>query len=151
MAKGRYYTEDEDNALLNLAHDMQEGHEENVMYVTIAERALRYGIVTGRQRNALAEHISSLLTKENEVQADESTVQNGIDDSVERQQDIEYLIMQRKAEKYDQIKAVTFGTAESWGSGKHALKLNIPKIIRWWYEHETDEFEACIERVNREE
>lgn len=62
MARGRYYTEDEDSRLKRLAKDMQ-GVNPNVRWTEIADKAIDYGICPDRPRKPLADHIEKVMAE----------------------------------------------------------------------------------------
>lgn len=140
MARGRYYTEDEDSRLKRLANDMKDINP-NVKWVEIADKAIDYGICPDRPRKALAEHISQIMSEPKVVIGDE--------DVTLIQEDIDDILTQRDAGLYRSIRKLTFETMTLW-EDSGLPRFNFPETIRWWKEHEPDLLRDRIERLEGE-
>ena len=137
MSRGRYYTEDENNRLKELANDMREINP-NVKWTEIAEKAMAYGICTSRPRDGIAEHISKIMSEPKDTTEDE--------DVALIQEDIDDILTQRDAGLYRSIRALTFNTMTLW-EDSGLPRFNFPEVIRWWKEHEPDMLSDRIERL----
>lgn len=61
MARGKYYTQEEDERLLKLYNDLK-GYNKKITFKDVAEKAIEYGIVSKhRNANAVAQHLKNLL------------------------------------------------------------------------------------------
>lgn len=132
MARGKYYTEDEDRSLLAL-------HEDNpgLQYIELAKLAQRYGICSERGLNALAQHISQLLRPADPEPAEETEPE---------EMTIETMIAEAKAKKYDSFIETIFRTFKLHESGKW-LMLSFPDVMKWLRENEPTKLAAKLEEL----
>lgn len=124
MARGNYYTKDEDNYILEVCKDNQQ-LVDSKKYKVIAEKLQRYGICTNRDLDALSQHISRLLNPEPEDTEKEIDVDNEI----------------LKGE-YDKLKAkyeslIHVLIDESTEAKNGYIQFVFPAITRWLKENET--------------
>lgn len=138
MARGKYYTDEENAKLIALIED-----NPDAKFVEISDKAQRYGICSNRNRDALAGHISELY--------------KAIHDETE-EDDIEYneefalvLVYEAKykeyREKYEKVCDAVIGKATLFENNPNTLKLNFPAIRDWMYTCESQRVLAQIESL----
>lgn len=140
MARGPYYTPEEDRALLALYED-----NKGKQYIMIAKLAQKYGLCTNRTPEALAQHLSALINPPEEK--DEEPDAN----------DLTTLIYENKykevKQKYEELMGAIFNNATLAPNGEDGIYLNLPKLLRHLYIHEPERVNATIEalKIQRKE
>lgn len=127
MARGKFYTKDEDNYILAVCNDNQQLIDSK-KYKVIAEKLQSYGICANRDLDALSQHISRLLNPEPEDTEKEIDVDNEI----------------LKGE-YDKLKAkyeslIHVLIDESTEAKNGYIQFVFPAITRWLKENETTRY-----------
>lgn len=141
MARGKYYTEEEDRALLNLYKD-----NKNKKLVEIANLAKSYNLCATRSRDALAQHISMLINPPEEEFDGQISME-------EMESDLELNAAKADVklykDKYLGLLVTILGTAEMFESG--GLKLNYWEIIKWLRKNEPVLLGDCIDELKAKE
>ena len=133
MARGKYYTQEEDRSLLAL-------HEDNpgLQHIELAKLAHRYGRCSDRGLNALAQHISQLLRP-----ADPETTE----ETEPEEMTIETMIAEVKAaDKYEDFIDLIFRTMKLH-ENRMWLQLSFPDIMKWLRENEPTRMGARLKEL----
>lgn len=133
MARGKYYTPEEDRSLLALLED-----NPDLQYIELAKLAHRYGICTERGLSALAQHISQLRR-----QADPETTE----EPEPEEMTIETMIAEVKAaDKYEDFIDLIFRTMKLH-ENRMWLLLSFPDIMKWLRENEPTRMAARLKEL----
>ena len=144
MAKGPYYTTEENEHLLSLWEDLK---ELKLSYKEVAEKAQRYGICRNRNTDALAQHIRFLVSEQSQIELEEQTCEE-----VQEEIDIEKAYLKREnanlKKLLDGVVGAVIGKATLFhGPYFDSLKYDYPAITRWFIENMPDEYDARIEEL----
>lgn len=138
MARGKFYTEEEDKVLKALCED-----NSGLKYIEMARLAQKYGICPNRNTDALAGHISNLLQPKAEEEITEEDMQ--------KDTDVQLLIVEKERDelkrKYDAVCKAVISSAEFYDNNSNALKLNYRSIFAWMYREEPERANARIEEL----
>jgi hypothetical protein len=141
MSRGKFYTSEEDEKLMSICEDMKNDLGEKIKLVDIAERAQRYGICSERNKDALAQHISVLMTpkppkKDDEEDEDEKTL---YDYTIEKE-------LQEYKSKYEDLLRVLFDKA-SLNDSKTGLFWNWNALTYYLRTTEPTKYMAKMEEL----
>lgn len=133
MSRGAFYTEEENNALMELLKD-----NESEKYTDIAAKAIRYKICPGRTSRGLAQQLAKLTKK------DEAENETDVDPEIAIAKK-EYDELDRK---YKSFINTVIGTATLFeGPIRDNLKLNYKAILEWIWTNEPKKANARIEEL----
>ena len=142
MARGPYYTKEEDERLLSLWEDLK---EQDPTFKEVAVRSVKYGICD-RNPDAVAQHLSVLLTpkpeepKEEEFQMEQMVV------------DFEKAEYKQYKDKYIELVDVLIKLSTLFkGKFYDGLKYNYAEITNWLISNEPAKFAARLEELQFEE
>lgn len=140
MARGPYYTKEEDERLLALWNDLK---DQSPTLKEVAVKAVAYGICD-RNPDAVAQHLAVLLAPKVEEPDDADEAQLEID--VEKAS-----ISKRASEletKYNGLLHAVVDCASLYeGSLYDGLKYNYKEITRWLTDNEPEKFGAKLEEL----
>jgi hypothetical protein len=135
---GRRYTENDDKRLKMLIED-----NPNVNVIDIARKAIAYGICPFRNENALAQHITMLMTPLNEKAEAEDT---------QIEWDPEASINKEKALRYDELIDILIDRADLYkGPFFNSLHFDYKAINGWLREKELDRILSKLEALEQED
>ena len=133
MARGKFYTEEENKVLKALCED-----NNGLKFIDLARLAQKYGICANRNIDALAGHISELLQPQK-------------DDATEDDTDMRLLIVEKERDelkrKYETVCHAVIGSAELFDNNNNALKLNLQAIRTWMNREEPERVNARLEEL----
>lgn len=133
MSRGAFYTEEENNALMELLKD-----NEGEKYTDVADKAIRYNLCPGRTPRGLAQQIAKLTKK------DEAENETDVDPEIAIAKK-EYDELDRK---YKSFINTVIGTATLFeGPIRDNLKLNYKAILEWIWTNEPKKANARIEEL----
>ena len=142
MARGPYYTEEQDKALLNLYNDMKKTNPK-AKNVDVADAAIRYNIAgcADRSREGLAQRISFLTNPPKEVK-----------ESASQEFDIETEMLRAENKelrrRLEGILDAVVGQATLYDNNERlGLCLNYPAINSYLWRNETERVNARIEAL----
>ena len=139
MARGKFYTEEEDKRIMAVCDD-----NPGMPNADLAEKVKKYGICANRDVNALARHIARILQPKTE---DEIITE----EDMQKDTDVQLLIVEKERDelkrKYEAVCSAVIGSAELFDNNNNALKLNFRSIIAWMYKEEPERANARIEEL----
>lgn len=144
MARGKYYTIEEDERLLKLYNDLK-GYNKKITFKDVAEKAIEYGIVSKhRNANAVAQHLKNLLDPP-ETDEENKEEQTSLFNDPERAEGEKYRT------KYEGLLSAVIDEATLYeGPAFKALRYNYQAISKWLAGNEADRVWARIETLEME-
>lgn len=143
MARGPYYTKEEDERLLSLWGDLK---EQEPTFKEVAVKSVKYGICD-RNPEAIAQHLSALVAPKVEAPKEEA---------FQMEVDIEKAALKQKVSeletKYSGLLHALIGCAELYkGNLYDGLRYNYAEITNWLMSNEATKFGARLEELQLEE
>ena len=141
MARGKYYTKDENERILAVCDD-NIPLLENKRYKEIAEKCHKFGICEERNLDSLSQQISKLLKARTEdVEEEEETVEEMMIADIQNEFD-------EFKEKYNSLIKVLIDDNTKVNNGY--LQFNFPAITKWLRENETKRYWSRVSDINAE-
>lgn len=130
MARGKFYTKEEDERIVAVCND-NEDLVEAKKYKDIAKKMQKYGICPNRDADALSQHISRLLNPEPEDDEKEICTEDVNNEMLQIELD-------KLKEKYESLIHVLIDECTETKNG--FIQFVFPSITKWLKENETSRY-----------
>ena len=135
MARGKYYTKEENDRILAVCDDNAELVEnKSLTYKEIAEKCHKFGICESRSLDSLSQQISKLLKMRNQTE-DETEEEETVEEMMIA--DIQHELDEVK-EKHNSLLKVLIDDNTEVKNGY--LQFNIPAITKWLRDNESKRY-----------